>query len=142
MSSDTSKNSRMGLLVGVFAVVIAAVAYVGYKFPVPEEDTSGTIMPAERYRGDQLSNDDVVLGDESISQLMQTDLYAQITTDGDFADAMRSDAFQNALASNALQDALQSVAFQDALRDNAFQNALRDNAFQILLARVGGASRI
>ena len=54
MSSNTSNNSKMGILVGVFAVVIAAVAYVGVKFPVPEQDASGTVMPAERYRGAEL----------------------------------------------------------------------------------------
>ena len=130
MSSDTSKKSRMGLFVGVFAVVIAAVAYVGVKFPVPEENTSGTIMPAERYRGDQLSSDDVVLGDESISVLMQSDLYVQITTDGDFANAMRSDAFQNALASDAFRNALESDSFRNALQSDAFRNALQSTAFR------------
>ena len=130
MSSNSSNNSRMGLLVGVFAVVIAAVAYVGIKFPIPEENTSGTIMPAERYRGDQLSSDDVVLGDESLSQLMQTDLYQRITTDSDFADALSSESFQDALQNEAFQDMLQNEAFADALQSDAMQDALRNEAFQ------------
>ena len=97
MSSNTSNNSKMGLLVGVFAVVIAAVAYVGIKFPVPEENASGTIMPAERYRGDQLTDNDVTMGDKVIAMLMQSDLYQRLLTDEAFRDAMQSDAFQDAL---------------------------------------------
>ena len=88
--NNSNNQSRKGLWVGVLAVVIAAVAYVGVRYPVPEENASGTIMPADRYRGEQLSSDDVVLGDESISELMQSDLYVQITTDSAFASAIRT----------------------------------------------------
>ena len=94
----SSNNSRMTMLVAAFAVVIAVVAYFGVKFPVTEDQARGTIAPAERYRGDQISEDDVTLGDQSVSEFMQTDVFQKLVTDEEFAAAMRSEAVQAVVA--------------------------------------------
>ncbi len=67
-------NHKTWIVVGVLAVVIGGVAFLGDDFPPGSDQASGTIVPAERYRGEQISKSDVELGDESVSQLMQTDL--------------------------------------------------------------------
>ena len=61
MSSQAQTKSRsMTLIVGL-AIVIAIVAYFAVKNPVPGDDAAGTIAPAERVRGEQISGDDVAL---------------------------------------------------------------------------------
>ena len=53
MSSNEKVKSRMPLMIAAFAAVIAVVTYFGVKLPVAPEQTTGTIAPAERYRGEQ-----------------------------------------------------------------------------------------
>ncbi len=73
MKSKQTGSSKVWVLVAVLAAAIGAVLYVGGIFPPGEENVSGTIVPAERYRANQVTSDDVTLGDESESLLLQTD---------------------------------------------------------------------
>ena len=123
MSGNT--GNKMGMLIAVFAVVIAAVAYFGVKYPVPEEQTAGTIAPAERYRGEQISSDDVQLADESVAQVMQTDVYQKLVSDAAFADALRSDALRNVMATDAFRQAMASDALRSAMGNDSFRQALK-----------------
>ena len=71
-------NAKTTMMVIIFAAVIAAVAYLGMNNDAGEDGAAGTIMniqPAERHRGEQLNGDDVVMGEESIAQFMQTDTF-------------------------------------------------------------------
>ncbi|MCH8866354.1 MAG: hypothetical protein IID58_05820 [Proteobacteria bacterium] len=68
MSSE--KKSQKTTMIVAFAVVIAVVAYVGVKYPMQDENAVGTVAPAERYRGDQPTEDDITLGDETVAQVM------------------------------------------------------------------------
>ena len=47
-------------------------------------------MPADRYRGDQITSDDVRLGDEAVAQVMQTDIFELLVSDAALADAHRA----------------------------------------------------
>ena len=77
-----SMNNQKTLIVVVaLAVVIGGVAFFASDMPSDSDQASGTIVPAERYRGDQITASDVELGDESLSQLMQTDLFEKIVND-------------------------------------------------------------
>ena len=67
MKSRQAGNSKVWVLVAVLAAAIGAVLYVGGIFPPGEQNVSGTIVPAERYRANQINSDDVVLGDEEAS---------------------------------------------------------------------------
>ena len=73
-------NQKTLIVVAGLAVVIGGDVFLGGDFPTGSDQASGTIVPAERYRGEQISSSDVELGDESIAQLMQTDLFEQIVT--------------------------------------------------------------
>ena len=81
-------NQKTWIVIAGLAVVIGGVAYLGDDFPSGSDQASGTIVPAERYRGEQISSNDVELGDESVAQLMQTDLFQQIVSDASFAEAI------------------------------------------------------
>ena len=73
-------NQKTWIVVAGLAIVIGGVAFLGGDFPTDSDQASGTIVPAERYRGEQISSNDVQLGDESVAQLMQTDLYQHMVT--------------------------------------------------------------
>ena len=82
MSNDQSKLSgKTGLVVGLLVAVVAGVGYFASQHPPASEDVAGTIAPAQRYRADQIGSQDIQLGDQSIQQFMQTDLFEQIMTD-------------------------------------------------------------
>ena len=65
---NTENRSRMTTMIVAFAVVIAVVAYVGVKYPIAGDDTAGTVAPAEREIGEQISDDQVELDDEAVAQ--------------------------------------------------------------------------
>ena len=87
-------NSKTWIVVVVLAVVICGVAFLGKDFPSGSDQASGTIVPAERYRADQISSEDVVLGDESIAQFMQTDEFELLVNDEAFMAAIGQEAFR------------------------------------------------
>ena len=64
-----SSNKAIPVVIG--AVVLVAVLYVGSNLSTDEEVT-GTVAPAERYRANQPGAEDIQLGDQSIQGLMQT----------------------------------------------------------------------
>jgi hypothetical protein len=68
-------NQKTWIVVAGLAAVIAGVAFLSNDFPSGSEQASGTIVPAERYPGDQISYKHVNLGDESGALLMQTDVF-------------------------------------------------------------------
>ena len=65
-------NQKVWMVVAGLAIVIGGVAFLGGDFPTGSDQAAGTIVPAERYRGEQISDNDVQLGDESVAQLMNT----------------------------------------------------------------------
>jgi len=113
-------NQKTWMIIAGLAVVIGGVVYLGDDFPAGSDQASGTIVPAERYRGEQITTNDVQLGDEAVSKLMQTDLFQTMVSDASFADAMRSDAFRSAMASDAFRNAMASDAFRAAMSNDAF----------------------
>ena len=81
MSSNEQTKSSNTKMIVAFAVVIAVAAGVAIKYQVPSDGAAGTVMPAERHRGEQISSDNVTLSDETVAQVMQTDVYQLIITD-------------------------------------------------------------
>ena len=107
------QNKKRWVVGTVVAVAVAgAVSYFGFDVP-GGNDLSGTIAPAERYRGEQLTDSDIQLGDQSIAQIMQTDVFERMVKDPAFR-AMASDANFKALASQPAFAAMakHTVAFK------------------------------
>ena len=123
-------NQKIWIAIGVLAVVVGGVAFLGDDFPTGSEQASGTIVPAERYRGEQITSSDVELGDESVAQLMQTDLFQQIVSDAAFASALNSDSFRSAMNSEAFRSAMNSDSFRSALASDSFRNAMANEALR------------
>ena len=82
--------------VPIIVAFVAGVAIGHFASSVPPDSDgmAGTVAPAERYRANPMTADDVVLGDESLVNLMQTDAFTAVMRDPDLAsllaDARRS----------------------------------------------------
>jgi len=130
MKSGQIGNTKVWMLVAALAVAIAAVVFFGSNYPPDSEMASGTIVPAERYRSEQLSSDDVVLGDETIAQVMQTELYQMIISDADFASMLQSDQFRDLLANDQFRGLLANDQFRDLLASDQFRDLLASDQFR------------
>ena len=73
----TSNKAIPVILIGVAALVV--VAYFGVNHPAGDE-VAGTVAPAERYRAEQISADNIDLGDQSVQDFMQSDLFAKLSS--------------------------------------------------------------
>ena len=65
MKSRQLGSSKIFMLIAALAVAIGAILYFGGDIPQDGTNASGTIVPAERYRANQIDSSDVVLGDEA-----------------------------------------------------------------------------
>lgn len=126
MSNSDNNKGRMTTIVAAFAVVIAIVAYFGVKYPMPGDQATGTIAPAERYRGEQITTDDVTLGDESMAKLMQTDIYQEMVENPEVALALTSNAMTQALGDVQVRNALSDADARSALTSSNIANALQE----------------
>ena len=162
----SQKVSKRALWIGA-ALAAAAVVTVGifvHDFPASGKDVAGTVAPAQRYRAEQIKAEDVKLGDQAVTQLMQSEAFERIINDpkmralalepGFLALARQPDALinlannldsaiamakansaqNNALANNAQNNALANNAQNNALANSAQNNALANNAQNNALA--------
>ena len=133
--------------------MLAGVAYVAKNYPPSDETLAGSVVPADRYRAESATKGSgSVLGDQSVAQFMQTDLYQKIVSDKDLAAAFASDAFRQAIASDGFRQALASDgfrrrspatassrrsasdSFRQALASDSFRQALASDSFRQALA--------
>ena len=105
MKMATSNKTIPIIAAGV--VLLAAVAYFGGGFPSGNELT-GTVAPAERYRAEGVTENDVVLGDQALVDLMQSDAFTMIMNDpelaGLLADARYNEFFADARFNQLMAD--------------------------------------
>ncbi|HKX99630.1 MAG TPA: hypothetical protein VJL86_07915 [Steroidobacteraceae bacterium] len=137
MATSDNGSSRNKIWLGVVGIVVlAGVAYVADIYPPADESLTGSIVPAERYRAEKsaTSSSRLVLGDESVAQFMQTDLYRQIVNDRELAAIFASDGFRQALASDGFRAALASDNFKQALASDNFKQAMANDNFRQALA--------
>ena len=127
----TSNKAIPVILIGVAALVV--VAYFGVNHPAGDE-VAGTVAPAERYRAEQISADNIDLGDQSVQDFMQSDLFAKLSTDEALRDAFASDAVRDAMANDAVRDAMANAAVRDAFANDAVRDALANDAVRDSLA--------
>ena len=89
----TSSNKAVPLIVAFVAGV--AIGYLGSMVPPDNDGMTGTVAPAQRYRANQMSSEDVVLGDQALVDLMQTDAFTAIMNDPELASLIADGVFQN-----------------------------------------------
>lgn len=120
-------NKAIPIIIAGVAV-LAVIAYFGMDNPPRDGDIAGTIAPAERYRADQLTADDVELGDQEVQMFMQTDLFAKLTSDETLRNAFASEAVRDAFANKAVRDAFASEAVRNAFASEGVRNAFASEA--------------
>jgi hypothetical protein len=133
MNFKQTGNVKVYLLVIALVVIGAAIMFLSDGMSPTAEDAAGTIVPAERYRANQIDSDDVVLGDETFAKFMQTDLYEELVqnpelieviTDADVLAAFNDENMRMELNSNVQSNLNSNV--QSNLNDNV-QSNLNDN---------------
>ena len=137
----SQKVSKRALWIGA-ALAAAAVVTVGifvHDFPASGKDVAGTVAPAQRYRAEQIKAEDVKLGDQAVTQLMQSEAFERIINDpkmralalepGFLALARQPDALIN-LANNL--DSAIAMAKANSAQNNALANNAQNNALQTL----------
>src|SRR5262245_48423664 len=134
-TDQTSPKTTIWLAV-VGIVVLAGVAYVADIYPPADKSLTGSVVPAERYRAETsaTSSSRETLGDQSVAQFMQTDLYRQIVSDKQLAAVFASDAFRQGLGSDQFRGALNSDQFRGALASDGFKQALASDQFKGAMA--------
>ena len=98
-----TSNKAIPIVIGAIALV--AVVWFGSNMSTDEEVT-GTVAPAERYRAEQPGADDIQLGDQELQAVLQTDEFARLVAD---------ESFQKAMSNSAFRDALNNAAFLEAM---------------------------
>src|SRR6185295_7551187 len=91
-SEISSPKTKIWLAV-VGIVVVAGVAYVANIYPPSDETLVGSVVPADRYRAESVTTkgSGSTLGDQSVAQFMQTDIYHKIVSDKALGAAFASD---------------------------------------------------
>ena len=65
---------------GIALVAVAIVVRYGFDSVPKSEDVAGTVVPAQRYRAPQ-GTDEIKLGDQTVAQLMQNDAFVKLIKD-------------------------------------------------------------
>jgi len=112
-----SNKSRLLMTASALALVAVGVLVIGGRFSPSANQTSGTIVAADRYRNAQVSNSDVKLGDQSVAKAMQTDQFTALMNNKNGAAA--ANASNAANAANAANASNAANAANAALASNA-----------------------
>ena len=147
MGEQTSVPSRKPFAWAGIAIAAVAVVVAGaYFFDIPQssDNLTGTVTPAERYRApQQVTAADVKLGDQSVPQLLQSDVVVKLIRDPQFQALARSPRAMEALSAlAAYPQALQALASYpralEAISSNAKwygQYAGKPDAFAAMAAK-------
>ena len=135
-------TKKTGVLVGIAAIAVIGVAAVLYfsQWPPSGEDATGAIGAAERYRAEQISNEDVKIEQVDLQAFLQTDEFDRLINDPEIRKALTSDAMQQMMANDAARnafanDAVRNAFANDAVRSSLAQAAVRDALADGALAR-------
>ena len=105
------KLSKRTLWIGTGAVLAAGVIVALFVIPFPPggKETAGTVVPAQRYRAEQIQAKDVQLGDQAVTQLMQTEAFERIVKDPQMRALALEPGFQALARANVLASMARNV---------------------------------
>ena len=95
MTEQSKNKSRMGLVIGLVAVALVIVlGFVLLNTPPSSDDLKGTIggvEQADRYRADQISDAEAILGEPQFQNLVHNEEFLQLLESDNFQEALESD---------------------------------------------------
>ena len=124
LSMKMSKSVMWGLAAAA-TVVLGVLVF--QDFP-PVDNTQGAIGAAKRYDGQQMTQDDVKLGDTSVQAFLQSDVFARIMKDPAAVKLLSDASLRAALASPELSKALADPGLIAALTAPELRMKLADPA--------------
>lgn len=110
-----TRKAMWGLAAAAAIILAGFMARGG--FPTVDRGTEGAIGAAKKYQAPQLAASDVVTGDASVQEFLQSDTFDRLIKDPE-AVALLSNA--------ALRDSLSHKQFADAIRSSAVRDNLRN----------------
>lgn len=118
----------------MIGIAAAAAVFIGVfvttGWPPDFSGTEGAIGAAKRHQAQQMTPEDVKLGDTKTQEFLQSDVVARLMADAGARKALASDAVLQAFANQAFLQALGSDAVRQALGSQAFLQALASDAFR------------
>jgi len=96
MTGTLLKDHKVLIAAGA-VIAAAATVFLTKDATIDGREVAGTVAVAERFGGETLSEDDVALGDETVSDFIQTDAFELLVNDASFR-ALASDPGFSALA--------------------------------------------
>ena len=117
------------LTIGIVAAIVAlGVVYFGMNSP-PGSGLFGTVAPAERYRAEQSTAEDIKLGDQAIQDFMQTDTFDKLIKNEAFVGAIKNQQFANLLQNQQFVELLDNQQFAELLDNQQFVELLDNQQF-------------
>jgi hypothetical protein len=101
MSNESKNRSSGGLmaLIGILVVAVVAICYFAFVgSPPSESDMQGAIGAADKYRAEQMSDEDVSLDNPELQALLQDDEVIKLLQDDNFQKMLADDDFCRAIA--------------------------------------------
>lgn len=132
--STGGHNTKFVVLALGIVVAVGAISYFGGFYPPSTDESTGAIGAAKRYRTEQMTDRDVVLGDSEVAAFMQTDTFDRI---------MKDDTARKLLASPEFQAAMQNGAMTDLLAKEGTRKILENAGLVSLISSLeaSGAKR-
>ena len=128
----TIGRQKVWAVVGVLAIAIGVVGYLD----LGSENSylSGALQQADRYRDNNISSDDVVLGDDDVAQLLQSDAFMALIEDESFSQLMADAKFTNLMANREFRALMANRQAQQLMANRQFQNLMQNAKFTNLMA--------
>src|SRR5437867_6597244 len=130
--SKRSRRTRFIVLGGALIAVVAVIAYFSKVWPPKGQDVAGSIGVAERYRSEQIKNEDVVLDGADVQKFLQSDTFNHLLNDPKSRKMLSS-----VIGDPVLRAALSDPGVAAALANNKtnVQPSLCDSRCQAFLAK-------
>jgi hypothetical protein len=109
------------------AAAILLGIYTVTGFPPVERGTEGTIGAAQKYQAAQLSEKDVVLGDQEAQEFIQSETFDRLLKDPDARALLLDKGLQSQLKNLDFVRSIRTAEIRDVLASQALANVLRDS---------------
>jgi len=106
------------------AVVLAVLVVKG--FPPVGRGTEGTVGAAKKYEAQQIADKDVVLGDSSVQEFLQSDTFERVMKDADARSLLADPQFRSALGDAELRKALEDADVRGSLTNADLRKIFAD----------------